>query len=203
MTPKTAVAGTDTKDRLLEAAVKLMLKNGYTATSVDEICEAARLTKGSFFHYFESKEALGKAAVRHFYGRMKGMFAECDFTKEADPLKRVYGYIDAMIDFSRRPDNPPCCLIGNFAQELADTHPAVRDVCAECFDDGMGPLKAWLAEAKAKHAPRAGFDTDALADYFTSLTQGTILLAKATQDRKLFVRNLTLYKQHLKALFGK
>lgn len=203
MTPKTAAAGHDTKEKLLEAAVKLMLEKGYTATSVDEICETAKLTKGSFFHYFESKEELGKEAVRYFYSRMKGMFAKRDFPKESDPLKRVYGYIDAMIDFSRRSDNPPCCLIGNFTQELADTHPAIRDVCAECFDEGMGPLKAWLTEAKAKHAPRATFDTDALADYFTSLTQGTILLAKATQERKLFARNLTLFKQHLKALFGK
>lgn len=203
MTPKTEVAAMETREKLLDAAVKLMLKNGCTATSVDDICEAARLTKGSFFHYFESKEELGKEAVRYFYGRMKGMFAERDFSKESDPLKRVYGYIDAMIDFSKCSDNPACCLVGNFTQELADTHPEIRDVCAECFDDGMGPLKEWLAEAKAKHAPRANFDTGALADYFTSLTQGTILLAKATQDRKLFARNLTLYKQHLKSLFGK
>lgn len=203
MTPKTAVAVPETKEKLLEAAVRLMLEKGYTATSVDEICEAAKLTKGSFFHYFENKEDLGKAAVKYFYGRMKGMFSECDFMKESDPLKRVYGYVDAMIEFSQTPNTPKCCLIGNFTQELADTHPAIRDVCAECFDDGMGHLKVWLAEAKTKHTPRANFDTDALADYFTSLAQGSILLAKATQDRKLFVRNLTLYKQHLKSIFGK
>lgn len=203
MTPKTAEAGSETKEKLLEAAVKLMLEKGYTATSVEEICGAAKLTKGSFFHYFESKEELGKAAVRHFYGQMKGMFSECDFTKESDPLKRIYGYIDAMIEFSGGSNRPACCLIGNFAQELAATHPAIRKVCAECFDDGMGDLKEWLAEAKSKYAPRAGFDAGAMADYFTSIAQGSILLSKSTRDRKLIARNLTLYKQHLKALFGK
>lgn len=203
MTPKTAMAGSETRERLVEVAVKLMLEKGYTATSVDEICETAKLTKGSFFHYFESKEDMGKAAVKFFYGRMQGMMAQCDFMKETDPLKRIYGYIDSMIGCFQDPDAPKCCLIGNFTQELSATHPEILELCAECFEDGTGHLKEWLTEAKAKYAPRSNLDTGALADYFTSLAQGSILLYKATKDRKLFARNLGLYKQYLKTLFGK
>lgn len=203
MSPKTAVAGTDTKERLLEAAVGLMLEKGYTATSVDDICGAAKLTKGSFFHYFKNKEELGTAAVKFFYGRMKGMFARCDFAREADPLKRVYGYLDAMIEFSKDTESPKCCLIGNFAQELSDTHPAIRDACAECFDDGMGSMREWLAEAKSKYAPRSAINPAALSSYFTSIAQGSILMAKATRNRKLFAKNVALFRNHLKALFGR
>ena len=59
-----------TREKLLETAQHLMLAKGYTATSVEEICEAADLTKGSFFHYFASKEDLGKAVLDRYVNTM-------------------------------------------------------------------------------------------------------------------------------------
>jgi len=55
-----------TKTRLLDAAERLMLAKGFSATTVDDICETAKLTKGSFFHYFESKDELGEELLEHF-----------------------------------------------------------------------------------------------------------------------------------------
>ena len=64
---RTAQTHSPTKEKLLEAAQQLMLAKGFPATTVDEICEAAGFTKGSFFHYFESKEHLGKEVLDRFY----------------------------------------------------------------------------------------------------------------------------------------
>ena len=84
----------DTKRRLLDAATGLMMQQGFTATSVDEICEQAKLTKGSFFHYFKSKEEIGEGALDHYFDRQKAMFFQADFNKLADPLERLNGLLD-------------------------------------------------------------------------------------------------------------
>src|SRR5215471_18814920 len=89
-----------TMHRLLDAAEGLMLAKGYTATSVDEICDAAGLTKGSFFHYFEGKEHLGRALAQRFYDTRRQLFDSAPFRKKKDPLDRVFGYIDFLIEMS-------------------------------------------------------------------------------------------------------
>src|SRR5438445_9036880 len=91
-----------TKQKLLDAAQELMLAKGFTATSVDEICDTASLTKGSFFHYFESKEHLGRAVVEHFYAWRRQMFEQAPFHQIKDPLERVFGRIDFFIDMARK-----------------------------------------------------------------------------------------------------
>src|SRR5215475_2270957 len=90
-----------TKQKLLDAAQELMLAKGYTATSVDEVCEAAGLTKGSFFHYFEGKEHLGKSVAERFFAAKKEFFLSAPFRQQKDPLDRVFGHVDFLIEFSR------------------------------------------------------------------------------------------------------
>jgi TetR/AcrR family transcriptional repressor of nem operon len=68
---RTAELDSPTRDKLLDAAEGHMLSKGFTATSVDDVCRAAGLTKGSFFHYFDSKEHLGRVVVERFYRARK------------------------------------------------------------------------------------------------------------------------------------
>ncbi len=115
-----------TREKLLETAQHLMLAKGYTATSVEEICEASKLTKGSFFHYFAGKEDLGKAVLDRYVNGMLKAAQDAGFLKKSDPLQRVYGYVDFMIEISKDPARRSGCLLGNFAQVLTDTHPEIR-----------------------------------------------------------------------------
>src|SRR6516162_9471785 len=90
-----------TRQKLLDAAEGLMLTKGYTATSVDDICEAAGLTKGSFFHYFEGKEHLGSLVAERFYASQREMAKAAPFRRKKDPLDRVFGHVDYFIEASR------------------------------------------------------------------------------------------------------
>src|SRR5438874_9565137 len=94
-------AESPTRDKLLDAAQELMLAKGYTATSVDEVCEAAGLTKGSFFHYFEGKEHLGRVVVERFFSAKRQLFESAPFRQIQDPLDRVFDYVDFLIEMSR------------------------------------------------------------------------------------------------------
>jgi TetR/AcrR family transcriptional repressor of nem operon len=190
-----------TRRRLIDAAQSLMLSKGFVATSVDEICSHAGVTKGTFFHYFESKEELGKATIDRFASCQEDRFLEaCSEIK--DPLERVYRWIDCAIRASRDPSLQGC-LVGTFAQEISDTHPALRRCCEQVFLRFVAAVGKDLALAKARHAPQAPFDEQSLGGLFLALVQGSLLVRKATGDRKQMEKNLLHLKSYLKELFGK
>ncbi len=197
----TPQADSPTKEKLLEAAQSLMLAKGFTATTVDEICETAKLTKGSFFHYFKSKDELGKTVLDRFVSMRVQLMQQAPFHKERDPLKRIYGYIDFLILLAKSPKAPKSCLLGTFAQELSDTHPQMRSRCAEHFCLWAEAFKKDLDEAKAKYRPKAAIDTQGLAEHFIVVVEGALILAKAKQDRGAVEAHLRHFTQYVKSLF--
>jgi TetR/AcrR family transcriptional repressor of nem operon len=199
---RTAQADSLTKQKLLDAAQELILSKGYTATSVDEICETARLTKGSFFHYFSGKEHLGKAVAERFYGSWRQVSQSAPFRRKKDPLDRVFGHVDFFIQMSHAPTWKGC-LLGTLVQELSETHPQIRAVCAACLDDLAHNLRQDLEEAKAKYAPRARWNAQSLANHLIAVAQGAIILSKAKRDANVFRESLVHFKNYLKGLFEK
>lgn len=198
---KTARTDSATKTRLLEAATRLMLAKGYSATSIDEICSAAKATKGGLFHYFASKEDLGKAVLERYASIMFEVVKDAPFTKKSDPLQRVYGYVDFLIERSTSPDLRNGCIVGNFAQMLSETHPEIGSLCAEYFGWWSDAFQADLDKAKAKYAARTRLDTKDLADHLISVFEGSLMLAKAKHDLNIVEKNLLHYKRYLKSLF--
>jgi TetR/AcrR family transcriptional repressor of nem operon len=189
-----------TKQKILDAAQELMLTKGYTATSVDEICETAGLTKGSFFYYFEGKAHLGRLLAERFYACWQQRSLSAPFRRKKDPLARVFGHVDFFIEMSRIPTWKGC-LLGTFVQELAETNPRIRSVCATCLDDLVNNLKQDLDEAKAKYEPRARWSVQSLAEHMITVAEGAVILAKAKQDRRVFEESLGHFKEYLKRLF--
>lgn len=191
------------RERLLETAQKLMRAKGYAATTIDEICSAAGVTKGAFFHYFTDKQDLGKAALAGFMSVQQRRVQKSALAPDVDPLKRVYGYVDFAIKLSRDPASRHGCLLGNFAQELSDTHHEIRDLCAQHFSQWAEVLQRDLEAAKTRHAPRARFDTASLADHFIAVFEGALIMGKAKQDMRVVEQSLKHFRSYLKILFEK
>ena len=197
---RTAQADSPTRTRLLDAAQELMLTKGFAATTVDEICAAAKLTKGSFFHYFTSKDDLGQVLLQRFCA--DGQQLHRTFCGgETDPLKRVYAYIDAAAKMSAGPKNKGC-LLGMFSQELCDLNPQIRATCEQGFGDWARAFGEEMARAKAKYAPRKTFDPQELADHLIAVMEGGMILGKARKDMRMVARSLRHYKAYVKQLFG-
>ncbi|MBI4245091.1 MAG: TetR/AcrR family transcriptional regulator [Planctomycetes bacterium] len=190
-----------TKDKLLDAAEQLMLKKGYPATAVDEICEVAEVTKGSFFHYFESKEDLGKAVLDRFCSSKYEALSKAKFLKEPDPLKRIFGYIDFMIQqVCECSEGQRGCLLGNFAQELSDTYPEIGTCCSKYFAEWIERFKSDL-DIAAKYSRNENLDTRSLAEFFVSIVEGSLILAKANRDYQICERNLKQFRRYIEILF--
>ncbi len=135
------------KTKLLEAARTVIRAKGYTATTVDDICAAAGLTKGSFFHHFESKDELGVAAADYWTETTGAFFHDAPYHAHADPLARVLGYIDFRKSLLRGAIADYSCLVGTMVQETYDTHPAIRDACGRSISGHAATLEADIAAA--------------------------------------------------------
>jgi len=177
------------------------LEKGFTATSVDEICEAASVTKGSFFHYFESKEGLAIVALQHFSNCQMERFEAGPYNAVPDPLDRLYGFLDFMITGVKNPEAPRSCLMGNLTQELSQTHSEIRSVCADNFSWHNRKLQNLIDDAVRAHPPKSEVGAESLAKYFYSVIQGSLIFVKAWQDTELMAANIEHFKRYLQTLF--
>jgi len=188
---RTANPKAPTKEKILASAIKKMLVHGFAATSVDEIIEDAGTTKGSFFHFFKSKEELAKAALDRFVCDQLERFQSAPFQKEKDPRKRVLGRIDFVIAIFKDPSMPKSCLLGNLSQELASTNSEFRSLCGKMF--------SLASEEFARDLKAAGCrDAVSLGNMFSSIVQGSLILGKAKQDATIAILNLKHFKQYLR-----
>jgi TetR/AcrR family transcriptional repressor of nem operon len=167
--------------RLLEAAMDMVRQRGFGAMSVDDLCAAAGVTKGAFFHHFATKEALGVAMVRHWTETTAAMFAAHDYNRMADPLDRVLAYIDLRRSFFDWSIAAFSCVGGTTVQEVWAAYPAIRDEVGVCVRSGMDHVQAHLAQALAAH-PVPGMTADSLARLAQVIVQGGIVVAKALDD---------------------
>jgi len=191
-----------TKDKLLDAAQELVLTKGFAATSVDDICGKAKLTKGSFFHYFKSKDDLGSALLTRYCMASKEEFVSGCCGTEKDPLKRVYSFLDFVMEKGKKKEGKGC-LLGSMAQELADTHPDIRSICSQGFTGMAQFLKQDLALAKAKYAPKSVADPQSLAEHFVVVLEGSLLVSRVQKQAAGRMNGLKHYKEYLKSIFGR
>ena len=188
--------------RLLDAALRTIRSQGYTATTVDDVCAAAGVTKGSFFHHFKGKEDLALAAIAHWNTVTGGHFAEAPHQRLPDPRDRVLGYLDlrAALLAGALPDTT--CLLGTMVQETYQTHPTIRDACRDGIERHARTVAADLAQAKARYAPGADWAPDELALYTQAVLQGAFILAKASGDPQIALHCVAHLRRDVAALLG-
>jgi TetR/AcrR family transcriptional repressor of nem operon len=169
----------NSKTKLLDAAIHVIRAKGYTATRIEDICDAAGLTKGSFFHHFKSKEDLALAAANHWNVMTGGLFAVAPYRLLPDPLDRLLGYVDFRKAILQGELPAFTCLVGTMVQEVYDTHPPIREACDKSISDHAAQVEADIAEAMDKYGIHAEWSAQSLALYTQAVIQGSFVLAKA------------------------
>ena len=119
----------ESKTKLLNAALQVIRAKGYTATRVEDICEAAGLSKGSFVHHFSSKEDLALAAAEHWNSVTGGLFAQAPYHFLGGPRERLLAYVDFRKALLRGELPDFTCFVGTMVQEVYGTHPPLRAAC--------------------------------------------------------------------------
>jgi TetR/AcrR family transcriptional regulator, transcriptional repressor for nem operon len=190
------------KAKLLDAALTVIRSKGYSATTVDDVCGAAGVTKGSFFHHFKSKEQLALSAAAHFAGMAEELFATAPYARAADPMDRLLGYVDFRISLLCDDLAVCTCLFGTMVQETYDTHPAIRSACHGHLSDHIELLTKDIEAAKRDRVPDASWSAESLARFTQAVIQGAYVLAKAKNDHDVAAESLAHLRRYLEMLLS-
>jgi len=192
----------ETRAKLLDAGRDVIRAKGYTATTVDDICVAAGVTKGGFFHHFDSKERLGIAAVEQFGAMAAALFASAPYSAEPDPRDRVLGYVDFRASMLRGEAAQYTCLMGTTVQEVYATHPDLRAACDQGMSEHVAELTRDLEAAKQRYAPDAPWSPESVGYFMQCVLQGAFIFAKAKQSPEIAAASLGHLRSYLVTLLG-
>jgi len=190
----------ESKTRILDAALHVIRAKGYGAARIEDICEAAGLTKGSFFHHFESKEDLALAATDYWRVTTREYFAAAPFHASADPVERLLAYVDFRKAGIQGELPEFTCLLGTMVQEVYATHPAIREACNGVFDEHLASFEADIAEA-FRVCGVEGCSAESLSLHIQAVLQGAFILAKARQSPEVAVVCIDHLRRYLELLF--
>ena len=177
----------DSAERLLDAADRLMYARGYQGVGVAELCREADVRPGSFYYYFESKEALAAAMIQRAWQRTSDtIFADAFSTGTTDPIAAMDRYAELLEQHLERLETVTGvvvgCRFGNFATETAPHHPLVGEATRQVFDDMATQFRCLVERGQQHGYIDADADADGLGRLLLAQMEGLMVLAKAHGD---------------------
>lgn len=184
------------KEKLVRAARNLMLAQGYPITSVDDIIEAAGVSKGSFYHYFNSKEELALTAMHEFLADGAALMMDGPFRDIADPRKRAIAFLKHIESVAMRLWDHGCLLV-MFSVELAGTSPKVREETSAVLLDLIDRVGAILRPLTKEGGGNMPMTASAMANMYMAIIDGSLVYARATGNSRCIARNLKTFRQQI------
>jgi len=196
------MADDSARSRLLAATMNLVRAKGYSSTRVEDICAAAGVTKGSFFHHFASKEELAIATARAWGDSAARLFSAAPYMAEPDPLARLLGYLRFRRQLVAGKIRDWTCYAGPAIQEIHEIHPAIREACTESITAHLALLTK-MAEQVLAERPVPRLRARSLAIHIQVVMQGTFVMAKAQQDAQVAVDSIDHLIRYVELLFSR
>jgi TetR/AcrR family transcriptional regulator, transcriptional repressor for nem operon len=187
--------------RLLDAAIFIIRRKGYAATSVDELCAFAGVTKGAFFYHFPSKDSLALAAAEYWSAVSDALFSAAPYRKIEDPLDRLLAYLDFRKALVR--DDVPefSCLVGTMVQEVYATHPEIRRACDASISDHAKSVESDIAAAMKLYDVNVPWTAESLSLHIQAALQGSFILAKAKAGAAAVEESIDHLRRYVELLF--
>lgn len=197
--------GTDTRERILDAAETAVLQKGFAGTSIDELIAAVGITKSGFFYHFKDKGELAKALLVRYLDRENSLFDQ--LFGRADELNEdpLHGFLVGLK------------MLSEMLADLPGGHPGCL-VAAYCYQDRLfdreiqelntAAVLAWRARFRSRldliakrYPPRLDIDLDDLADMLSVVVDGGIILSKIVHDEDALPRQVLLYRDFVRIAF--
>ena len=190
------------KNDLLDAGIAAVLAQGTSQTTVDLVCGKVGVTKGAFFHHFESKEALGVAAAHRWTELTAPLFADAEYHRHEDPVDRILGYLDFRAAIAQGPLEAFTCFAGTTVQETFAASEPIRSACGASITDHAATLEADFEAALRRHRPRESVTAASLALYTQTVLQGGFVLAKAKGNADPLLDGIAHLRRYVQLLFN-
>lgn len=198
--------GERTRERILDVAYQSIVEKGFAATSIEELVEAAGITKSGFFYHFRDKNDMARQLFERFLAEDESILDTLESRARElsdDPLQAFLIFLNL---YAQMMDDMealhPGCMVATVTYQERMFDPAIRQMNMDYLLRMRERFQRWLAEICGRHEPRGECDVEALADHLTAIVEGAIILSKALGDRALMGRQTRLFRSHVKLLFG-
>lgn len=164
------------RERLLDEGVAAFLEFGFHGTGLKRVLDRAGIPKGSFYNYFDSKEAFGAATIRHFAEGVRDLLAR-ELARAPDPLSGLRGFFGAMMEQFEESGYVGGCLLGNLGGEL-ESSAACREALAGSIQALCGEISEVLRDAQEQGLVRDDIDAEEMASLLVETWEGGVIRMK-------------------------
>ncbi len=189
-----------TRDRLVNSARYLFWERGYAGTSMADLLAHAEVNSGSFYHFFESKEALLREVLEGYLFALRPMIVDPAYAQTDDPVERIFAILAGYRERILITDSKYGCPLGRLALEIDPENRPAHALIAKNFQGWIGAVRECVEQLRP-HLPR-GTDLDALATYVLAIMEGGVMLSRSYGSVEPFDRTVTQLRQHFQLLLA-
>ncbi|MGD8483973.1 MAG: TetR/AcrR family transcriptional regulator [Thioalkalispiraceae bacterium] len=198
--------GRATKEKILDVAQHLLLEHGFGGMSVDQLIDAAGITKGAFFYHFKSKNALAQALLERYVQMDDALLHDLMGRAEKlshDPLQQYLIFVGLLEETLRGlSEPPPGCLVASYLYQLEMFTPDTQHAVINGFKEWQRVLGDKLQQALDKQAPKLPVTAMQLYDNLLALFEGGVIMAKLYQKSDTLAEQVAQHKNYIELLFG-
>jgi len=187
-----------TRDRLIDAAMRLFVENGFEATGVSAILQSAGVRSGSLYYFFKSKEELLIAVLERYVDLLRPVILEPAEAATDDAVERVFALLTRYRSFLEETGCRHGCPIGNLALEISDHHDTARSLVLKNFDNWCAGVEKWLQDA-GDRLPR-DLDRGELARFVLTVMEGAQMQAKAEKRIEAYDKSVAQLRSYFSCL---
>ncbi|MCX5826420.1 MAG: TetR/AcrR family transcriptional regulator [Deltaproteobacteria bacterium] len=187
----------DTKAIILETAKSIILAKGYTAVGLNEILSAAGVPKGSFYHYFKSKEDFGVELMKNFLREHEEFLRQHLTNPDVNPYERMASLFDTILMYHKQKGCQQLCLIAKLGAEVSDLSETIRRTQSEGIRKWLDIYEACIREGQAVGVIDSEIDAHSAAAFIHDLWQGASVRKQIDQDMEPLENAITTIKNML------
>jgi TetR/AcrR family transcriptional repressor of nem operon len=182
--PKVSRENQDTRAELIRSGLEQLTESGFASSGIDQILKKVKVPKGSFYHYFASKEAFGQAVIENYAVFFSKKLDVCLLDESYSPLTRIRNFVDGAKMGMVRHQFKRGCLVGNLGQEVDLLPESFRQQLIDIFHSWQYRIANCLQAAKLQGEISNDADCELLAEFFWIGWEGAVSRAKLVQDTK-------------------
>jgi len=191
---------TGTRDRLVESARYLFWERGFAGTSMADLLTHAGVNSGSFYHFFESKEALLRSVLETYQAALRPMVVDPAFAQTQEPVARIFAILAGYRERILQTECKYGCPLGRLALEIDPENRPAHKLIAENFQGWIEAVRECVAQMEDRLP--AGTDSDALATYVLAVMEGGVMLSRSYASVEPFDRSVAQLREHFRLLLS-
>ncbi len=197
----TLVKSSATRERLIHSARYLFWERGFAGTSMADLLAHAKVNSGSFYHFFDSKEALLREVLEGYLHALWPMVIDPAFATTDEPVERIFAILAGYRERIIMTDSKYGCPLGRLALEIDPENRPAHKLIAENFQGWIDVIRLCLEQVKEKLP--AGTDAEALSTYVLAVMEGGVMISRSYGSVEPFDRTVRQLREHFRLLLSR